>query len=84
MTYSVYLAKYSYILATKLFRIFEVNFAGSFSVNALATSGLKLLGRSIFAGHGSFAFRTTAAPFGFVLTVGSFLKESIGEIKQVR
>lgn len=61
-----------------------MNFAGSFSVNALATSGLKLLGRSIFAGHGSFAFRTTAAPFGFVLTVGSFLKESIGEIKQVR
>ena len=45
--------------------------------NALATSDLKLVGKSIFAGQGSFALRTTAAPVGATLQVGSLLKESI-------
>ena len=84
MNYRVYLAKYSYIRVIKLFLIFEVNFPGSFSSNALATSGLKLVGKSIFAGHGSFALRITAAPFGVALTVGSLLKESASEKNTVK
>ena len=83
LTHRLYLAKYSHIRAIKLFLILVVNFPGSFFCNALATSGLKLVGKSIFAGQGSFALRTTAAPVGATLQVGSFLKGSIGEKFQV-
>lgn len=58
-----------------------MNFVGFFFVNVFVIFGLKLLGRLIFVGYGSFVFRIIVVFFGFVLKVGLFFKESIGEIK---
>lgn len=70
-TYRVYFEKWSYRWVMKAFLSFFDILEQSFAFNTSTKSGRKLLGSSIFEGHGSLAFNTTLPGLG--LTASDFL-----------